>query len=306
MAHFIEVTEHTLRDLSRRATSLYLNPEAGTAAPSPTEAVIKVAAAFTGGALTSEHARRICEMTYHDIFEQSFRGGVSGSDRLVSFDPPDAEKVASAIRARKIDSFSEKTASAPRTGGTSMDKNATAPARRAPPTENAFSRAVGAVQVDRAPMKKEARGTLYHLRDQLREAASSFKVDLAGAAGAEKVAFLDLLNGAVHAAQQGAPPVAVVSACVAFAKNAGSEDDAVLESLATDLLRGLSQRGVVLQGEKVAGLSTLFVNERHPLRAQVIKVAELRGFRVHGEIALSDVRTQLARVERELQDVLYQ
>jgi hypothetical protein len=304
MTHFIEVTEHSLRDLSRRATTLYLSP--GSATPcSPTEAVIKVASAFTDAPLTSEHVRRICEMTYHDIFEQSFRGS-AGPDRMVSFDPPDAEKVASAIRARRLDSFSAKVASAPRAGGTTMDKNADALAGRAPPVQNAFSAAMRAVAPDRSGMKKEARASLHHTRVQLKEAETALRVDLATAVGSEKVAFLDLLNGAVHAVHQGVPAMAVVTACLEFAKSAGAEDDLVLEGLATDLLRGFARRGVALSGEKVASLNGLFVNERHPLRSQVIKVAELRGYRIHGEIALQDVRTQMQRVERELQDVLYQ
>ncbi len=305
MPHFNEITEHDLRAMAREATSLFLDSKSGGSL-TPTEAVIKVASA-SAEPLTSEHVQRVCEMTYHDIYERSFRAS-PGPDRLVSFDPPDAQKVASAVRARQVESFSAKLASATRDRSNAMDKTASALVTRAPPpARNAWTSAVHQAPADTATMKKEARHLLRSTREELREAARALEIDVGSSRGAEKIAFLELVDDVVRVARQGAGPVAIVSACVEFAKSAGA-DDAVLETVATDLLRALPQRGVTLDGaEKVAdAFLGVTLNERHPLRAQAIKVAELRGFRVHGEIALQDIRHQLHRVERELQDVLYQ
>ena len=304
MAHFYEVTEHSLRDLSSRAVALCLSthPEGPC---SPTDAVIKVASAFSEAQLTSEHIRRICEMTYHGVFERTFQDS-TGGDRMVTFDPPDAEKAASALRVRRLDTFA-KVASAPRGKvEAGMSKSADAPRRLGPPAlTNVFSTAMSGFKADEPSMRKEALSTLRHLRGQLKEATVALQVEVATAEGSEKVAFLDLLEGAVHATRQGATATEVTSACIELAKRAGVDDEDVLAGIATDLLRGLDRRGVLQSGEKVASLSDLSVNTNHPLRAKVEKVAGLRGYKLHGEIALQDLRQQAHRVDQEMKDGRY-
>lgn len=297
MPYLNKISEDGLRAMAREASSMFLRGEA-----TPTGSVIKVASA-SSEALTTEHVQRICEMTYHEIFERSFRDS-PGPDRLVSFDPPDAAKVASAVRATQMQSFRDKVASA-KGGGAGMDKVADASMATAPRPQNAFLRLVSRAPDTTAMMKKEAQFTVRQTRDQLREAERQLQAELAGASGSEKVAFIELADGILQAIRNGVSAVPAVEACIEFAKCA-SESDAVLSSIATDLLRTLSRHGVRFD-EKVASADMVLVpNERHPLRVQAIKVAELRGFRVRGELALGDIREQTARVERELQDALYQ
>ena len=64
---FLPITAADLKAISREAASDYLSE--GT---DPTDAVVKAASLF-GRDLTNEHVRRVCEMTYHDIFERQFR-----------------------------------------------------------------------------------------------------------------------------------------------------------------------------------------------------------------------------------------
>jgi len=301
MPHFIEVTENTLRAMAREASSLYLHP--GGTSISPTDAVVKVASA-SRTPLTSEHVRRICEMTHHDIFERSFRNG-DGPDRYVSFDPPDAEKVATAVRASRVESFSTKVASAPPAGG-AMDKTASAGLSRPPPLRNAFSAVMARVPNDTTAMKKEAQHLLRSTREDLREAERALQVARSSASGSEKVAFVELLDDVVRASNQGVPLMAVVTACLEFAKSAGAPDS-ILEGVATDMIRGLVRRGCSLYGEKVAGvLAGYTLNDSHPLRAQAIKVAELRAYCEHSDLALRDVREQMQHVNAELRDARYQ
>jgi hypothetical protein len=304
MAHFYEVTEHSLRDLSSRAVALCRgsHPEGPC---SPTDAVIKVASSFSDAQLTNEHIKRICEMTYHGIFEQRFQDS-TGGDRMIAFDPPDAEKAASALRVRRLDSFAKAASASPGRVETGMNKNADAPRRLGPPAlTNAFSAAMGTFKADETAMRKEALSTLRHLHGQLKEATASLQVEVSTADSSEKVAFLDLLDGAVHATRQGATATEVTSVCLELAKRAGVDDELVLSGLATDLLRGLDQRGVLQRGEKVASLSGLSANTRHPLCAKVEKVASLRGYKLHGEIALQDLRQQMHRVDQEMKDGRY-
>jgi len=300
MPHFSEVTETDLRAMAREAASLYRESGGDLSA---TDAVIKVASTSEEG-LTSEHIQRVCEMVYHDVFERAFREN-PGPDRLVSFDPPDAVKAASAVRAHRIESFSAKLASAPR-GGTSMDKTAShSVSRGPPPAQNAFVAAMSRTVADISGMKKEARYQLLSTRDTLKEAARKLSLDLGSAAGAEKIAFLELLDGVVSSVRQGVAPLHAVEACLEFGKTADASDN-VLDTIATDLLRALPRRGVPLDNEKLAHMGGYGLNVRHPLRAQAVKVAELREYRVHGGVALQDIQTQLGRVERELKDALYQ
>lgn len=291
MPHFSQLSEDALRAIAREATSLFMG-----GAASPTDAVIKVASATTYP-MTSEHVQRVCEMVYHDIFEQSFRSS-PGPDRLISFDPPDAVKAAAAIHSLQLPSFRDKIASSG--GGADMSKTAEAPAVREPQRRpNAFSQAVAGYQSDPVGQRKEAQHILLTTRDELREARTALRTELATAGGSEKYASMDLADAALAAVRQGAAPLAVVEACVRFAKTADAPDS-VLEDLATDLVRGLTRRGVRVDFEKAAGLDGFTLNDRHPLRSQSIKVAELRAHRIHASAALEEIEEQLQRVEREL------
>lgn len=297
MAHLYTITESDLKALAREATALFLG---GTA--DPTGAVVKVASAFEHP-LTSEHVRRVCEMTYHDAFERMFRSA-PGPDRVVNFDPPDAEKVASAVRAAQVQSFSDKVASA--RAEPVQETTKTASAIPSPPplrTQNAFLAAV-ARPADTSGLKKEAHAQVSGLRRDLRDAARQMQTEVHSAAGSEKYAFADLADSVLSVVRNGATASQAIGACLEFAKTAAVPDD-VFEGMASDLFLFLAAKGVDLSHEKVAGIDTMVVNDRHPIRAQAIKVAELRGFKIVGQLALDDLRSNTAHVERELQDVLF-
>ena len=78
----IHKTQQQLVQAAREATTDYI-----TNGTDLTEAVVKAASAITP--VTSEHVRRICEMTYHDAYERMF-AEKTGMYQYVSFDPPDA------------------------------------------------------------------------------------------------------------------------------------------------------------------------------------------------------------------------
>lgn len=90
----ISKTQQELVQAARAATSDYI-----TNGTDLTEAVVKAASAITP--LTSEHVRRICEMTYHDAYERLF-AEKTGSHQYVSFDPPDAIRASELLDALQL------------------------------------------------------------------------------------------------------------------------------------------------------------------------------------------------------------
>ena len=90
----ISKTQQELVQAARAATTDYM--QNGT---DLTEAVVKAASAIQP--LTSEHVRRICEMTYHDAYERAF-AEKTGMLQYVSFDPPDAIRAAEMLDALQL------------------------------------------------------------------------------------------------------------------------------------------------------------------------------------------------------------
>ena len=90
----ISKTQGQLAQAARAATNDYI--QNGT---DLTEAVVKAASAMQP--LTSEHVRRICEMTYHDAYERMF-AEKTGMHQYVTFDPPDAILAAEMLDALQL------------------------------------------------------------------------------------------------------------------------------------------------------------------------------------------------------------
>ena len=90
----ISKTQMELVTAARTATTDYI--QNGT---DLTEAVVKAASALQP--ITSEHVRRICEMTYHDAYERMF-AEKTGMYQYVSFDPPDAIRAAEMLDALQL------------------------------------------------------------------------------------------------------------------------------------------------------------------------------------------------------------
>ena len=141
-------TSAELVSIARDATSDYI-----TNGTPLTEAVVKAASA--SHPLTSEHVRRICEMTYHDAYERLF-AEKTGAHQYVSFDPPDAIKAAEMLDARQI-------------SGDPMNKTASAPAVARLVKHDPKIKVNHAMQAAKTP--KQKRDVLKNLREMKKEAA---------------------------------------------------------------------------------------------------------------------------------------
>ena len=284
--------------MASAATTMYLRE--GTPL---TEAVTKIAGAHHRP-LTVEHARRICEMTYHDAYERVFRDPSQSS--VVSFDPPDAEKVGSDIRAAQVQSFRDKLATADAAAASGgSEKAASAPGWSPPAARNHFLEhlATGTPMEDRSV--PEARDILKTASTAVRDAVKEVEVRVGTAKLAHFHAYGDLRQQVRHEVTQGASASGVLAAVSSLMPEGTS--DKIASGIIEDLAETLLEDGEDLDvKEASASLSDFAVNRAHPLAARVQKVASLRGFRVSGEIALSDLRDQQARVERELQSTLFQ
>lgn len=294
MPHFHVVTEADLQSLARAAISA-----AREQSLSLTDAVVKVASACEHR-LTDQHARRVCEMVYHDVYERTFRDS-PGPDRLVSFDPPDAEKVAEMVNLERVKSFHDKVAAAVGPGTTEKTAAAVDERLRPPPIANAWVSAMRSVG-DGRDMQKEAAADLRRLRAEVREAVTSLRDQVSTAEWQDKAASLDMYEGVLSAVRYGASATQVLAAVATFAKEAGVDDD-VAVSLVSDCAGFLAHRGVGLDKTASAPGDVEF-NSAHPLRADVKKVASLRGFGMQGTAALDVLCRDLATIEQGIQDVL--
>jgi hypothetical protein len=100
-----KITDEMLKSAAASAATIHLSKGETT-----TDAVVKAAAALP--AMTEEHVRRLCEMTYHEVFERSHRMA-DGDDRYVTFDPPNVKEAAAKLRAEKVAQFAKIASSNP-------------------------------------------------------------------------------------------------------------------------------------------------------------------------------------------------
>tara|TARA_Y100000034_G_scaffold135865_1_gene209495 strand:+ start:1423 stop:2271 length:849 start_codon:yes stop_codon:yes gene_type:complete len=267
-----------------------------------TDAVVKAASA-SGEGLTSEHVRRVCEMTYHNTYERLHRSATS-ADRYVSFDPPDPIKAAEALRAEKVASFnSEGTMSFDRFYE-EMEKEASAPSLAKFTPTNAFSALVDATPEDMSKIAwHDPSSEVRKLHSDLGEAVSAIVAEIASTDSEEKIATLELAKRAQASYREGFSVEDILHACLS-----GADWDSHTKSAAAEVASEIATR-LYSDVEKVAGLkenkSSCFgdINPEHPLPASFSKVARLRGERAHLEIALSDLRSDRARLDREIRAI---
>jgi hypothetical protein len=291
MAILHQVTEGALRQMARDASSMHISSGIEL-----TDAVVKVASSY-GEPLTSEHVRRVCEMTYHDVFERAFRDA-AGDDRLVSFTPPDAVKAASAIRATQVQTFQNKIAAAESSHSQEMAKVATAHVWSPTPPPNAFSALVGGVEEDPLTAQRESEVLLKKTAAATLEALSTLRTEAEHFKCAGLLAYQDL-GRQVHyeVCRNDVPAEMVLSACASFMKEAGVQDD-VMQGVLVDLSVDMMSAGIELN-EKRASLEEVNPNPNHPLREKAIKVAHLRTERLHREYALQDLSRHQEWAKRE-------
>jgi hypothetical protein len=297
MPYLHRVTHDELRGMAKQATSMYM--DGGTALE---DAVIKVASSFEHP-LTSEHIRRVCEMTYHDAFERGF-SKMAGQDRVVNFDPPNAEKVAAAVQAQQIESFQDKVAAAraPVQDG-AQEKTASVAVTISEP-DNAFLTAMGKYASTGEAEKMEARHILKDTLTDVKEAARYLEVEIGSLKTASYHAYLDLGREVRQEVIEGTPPVLVLESVAHFMKQANVAEPIIGEVI-QELTNDMVEAGVPFD-TKVAGLDHWFANESHPLRVRSVKVGELRGQKFAAELALDDIRGSRSTVELELKNALFQ
>ena len=285
------ITERDLRGIASEATSMHLAD--GVAL---NDAVVKVASAFDRP-LSSEHVRRVCEMTYHDTYERSFRKQAGAPSRVVNFDPPDAEKVAGALRANHIKSY-KNSSQVTRPGPGSHVKAASA--FEIPEAPNAFSAAMSKVPNHDESELMETRHLLKTASQQMKDAVEQLQREIGSAKTAEHIAYLELGKMVRQAVIDGTPGRHVLDACEYYMKEASIPHSTAL-SVLSDLTNDMVAAGVDTW-DKTA---TAEPNMRHPLNQRVVKVANLRFEKRAREIALTSVRIDEAQINNELQRFLH-
>ena len=281
------ITESDLRRMASDATSMHLD----TGVPL-TDSVVKVAS--SRGDLTSEHLRRVCEMTYHDTYERMFRAG-EGNDRYVSFDPPDADSVIQAVNGDET-----KTASAHRratfmTPTPYAEKTASVQPRRFV-SANAFDEMVKSAEAPAASWA-DPTGELRRVRNDLNEAMMDLDSQVGRSQAAIKIAEAELLAHSEQACKQGYPVDCVLAVCVGGLEKEGQATTPagqdVLHTLAENLLRNgwTYEKTAAAVGE---------VNTSHPIALTSVKLAGLKNQRQHLEMSLGFIREDFDRANEEL------
>jgi hypothetical protein len=292
------ITREYLQDLARSAASDFL-----TNGTPLTDAVVKQASAC-GVTLTAEHVRRICEMTYHDTYERMHKQA-SGADRYIVFDPPDAVKASKVLRAEKV--ASTQTRATPTTGGLMTEKSASAPARHRFQPANAFDQVLKTASADHAKPFSKAQGLrdLKNIHDALKEAASSIEAEKQASDSALLVARQELSKIAYSLAKDG-----VSADDILHAGFSGVDWDSVSEQSAVKVASELSSF-LLSKEASTSGLrltktaSAGDVNPEHPLLQAFAKTASIEERRVHLEIGLSQIKSDLRYANEALTSALF-
>lgn len=305
------VTKEYLQGLAQSATTDFLSN--GTPL---TEAVVKQASAC-GAKLTSEHVRRICEMTYHDTYERMHKQA-SSADRYIVFDPPDADVAAEVLRAEKVASapqrtptsageyMSEKNASMQHRGTES--KLAAAPGRRFKfQPANAFDQVVKTASTDHSEQFSQAQGLhdLKQIHDALKEASAQMDAEARAADSALTLARQELSKVAYSLVKEGASVEDILHAGFSGVKWESTSEDVAVK-VASDLsnfLQGKERTTAGLRLSKIASAGD--VNPDHPLPQAFAKVASIEERRVHLEIGLNQIKADLKYANDALVSTLF-
>ncbi len=281
-------TKNEIKRIASEATRLHLDHGEDL-----TDAVVKVASRYT---VTSEHVRRICEATYHDMFDQLYKQ--ADGDKFVSFDPPDTERAIEQLRATKLASIQARTTRGVPMGP-SAEKVASAGSglRRFTPA-NAF---VSAVRSE--PQDLPLADPLRELREQVeatKEAAVSVLAQLRGAEGEERVRAFELFGLSKQAARDGATLNEILHMGSEALSQETSLQPFIVHEVLGDVAQVLLDDGVAAEGEKTARK----VNSNHPLFPAFVKLAAIRQERLHLEIGLRELETNREKANDQLREAL--
>lgn len=285
------IPTETLRAVAKQAAGEFLAD--GTDLSS---AVVK-AASLLHEKLTDEHVRRICEMTYHEAFERTFRDKAGSADRYISFDPPDPAFCAQQLKAAALHVPPPSPFNIPSKKEASMDvlKAASAPLQRYVPVNHALR----ALHVEKqAENWLDPFSEVRALRDSLKEAVKAAASECAQADVMQGIAFVQLSGQAEQACKEGTHIGMVLHVCTA-GLDANVHQHEVAGAL-SDVASHLMERGYS-PGGKIA--SNYTPNPSHPIATLFYKVASLRTKRAEYTAALKDLRLDLNDAETKLRSL---
>jgi hypothetical protein len=286
------IPTETLKAVAKQAAGEFLAE--GTDLSS---AVVK-AASLLHEKLTDEHVRRICEMTYREAFERTFRDKAGSADRYVSFDPPDPAFCAQQLKAAALHVPPPSPFDIPsKKKEASMDilKAASAPLQRYVPTNHALR----ALYVEkRADNWLDPYAEVREVRNALKEAVKVADSERNQSDVMQSVAFAQLCGHAEQACKEGADVGMVLHVCTA-GLDAGAHRHEVSGAL-SEVADHLLSCGYT-SGGKLA--SNYTPNPNHPLASLFYKVASLRTKRAEYTAALKDLRLDLNDVETRLRSL---
>jgi hypothetical protein len=249
-----------------------------------TEAVVKAASANPG--LTSEHVRRICEMTYHDVYERMHKAA-SGADRYVSFDPPNASAAAEMLRATKVASAPRGKANLEESGGLMTTKTASYVRPKFTPA-NAFTEIMKKAEAP-APNWADPTKDVRDLRTDLKEATRSVETDLASVKTAHFLEMGQLIKEATSIYKEGHSIEDILHACFSGA-DWENIDPSCAQETATTVAEKVASAVNTVAGMPLNTSSSLSdVNPDHPLPSRFAKVAVLETERAHLELTLDEL-----------------
>ena len=273
------ISDQDLREAAKHASSSYLQD--GT---DLTDAVVKAASGIPS-TLTDEHVKRLCEMTYHETYERMFRNE-NGSDRLVTFDPPNAKEASARLRAEKVASAVTRL----RTTSTSGEVEKSASARIKLPRvftpTNVFDEKTASVHAESDiawnDPYAEARLLEKTLRDQLDQLKTA---SASNHTGAQDV-LLELMDHVQYAAFEGASAGQILELAMEGA-SAHQVPATYVQKMASLVTDGMTHRGISLESKTA---SAAVPNLAHPIATLAAKLAEHLYEKAVADEAIGDIR----------------
>ena len=276
------ITDQDLREAAKTASSSYL--QNGT---DLTDAVVKAASGIPS-TLTDEHVKRLCEMTYHETYERMFRNE-TGSDRLVSFDPPNAKEASARLRSEKVASVTVRlrdAASAPHVGEKTASAVASIRLPRPFTPINVFDEKTATASGDSSVPWNDAYAEARLLEKTLRQQVEQLKTASASNHTGAQDVLLELMDHVQHATFDGATAGQVLELAM---EGAAEQDipEIYVQKMASLLTDGMRHRKISLDG-KIA--SAAVPNLKHPIAVLGAKLASHLYEKAVADEALSDIR----------------
>lgn len=300
-----------------------------------TEAVVKAASALQP--ITSEHVRRICEMTYHDAYERMF-AEKTGMYQYVSFDPPDAIRAAEMLDALQLgfDNQNNFNKLANYQGNT-MDKTASAPSMprkfQRMNTHELWTKAASGTDIPDSNPTRE----LQRVHRDLKDSISTVKSELYAAEHNEKLAMIDMVKQAQAGLSAGHSMEQVLHAALSvvdateplMAKTAHDLCATIIEACAGHQNSGFRKEAQVFMGQKELmdkakknsdgwkknptkliynfdhnKKASAFqeVNPNHPIPQKFKKLAEANIQRKHLEVTLDELNRNMDYFNEQLKN----